>query len=109
MDNLKIAIFSAQSYDKIFLSGANQHYGFELIFFEVNLTLQTAPLASGFTVVSCFVTDKLDQEVLRLLSEQGRKFIALRSAGFNHIHLISCATISTHRSASTSLLSVCCR
>src|SRR5476651_266532 len=85
----KIAIFSAQSFDRKFLTAANKPYGFDLVFFEVSLTSQTAELAKGFTMVSCFVTDKLDAEVLRILSEQGTQFIALRSAGFNNVDLVA--------------------
>ncbi len=84
---MKIAVFSAQSFDRKFLSEANEQHGFDLVFFDVSLNAQTVTLAKGFTVVSCFVIDKLDAEVLRILSEQGTKFIALRSAGFNHVDL----------------------
>lgn len=38
-------------------------------------------------MVSCFVADKLDAEVLNILSRQGTKLIALRSAGFNNVDL----------------------
>lgn len=83
----KTAIFSAQSFDKAFLTNANQNYQYDLTFFESSLNLQTVILADGFIVVSCFVTDKLDAAVLRKLAEQGTQFIALRSAGFNHVDL----------------------
>ncbi len=85
----KVAIFSAQSFDKKFLSAANKPYGFDLVFFEASLTPQTVELAKGFTIVSCFVTDNLNADVLRVLAQQGTKFIALRSAGFNHIDLVA--------------------
>lgn len=84
---MKIAFFSTQSFDKEFLSAANQQHGYELVFLETNLTLQTVTLAQGFIVVSCFVTDKLDAEILRILSAQGTRFITLRSAGFNHVDI----------------------
>lgn len=86
---MKIAIFSSQAFDKYFLTQANQDYGYELVFYDVSLNTQTAILASGFVVVSCFVTDKLDANVLNILSHQGTKLIALRSAGFNHVDLVA--------------------
>lgn len=84
---MKIAVFSSQSFDKHFLEQANQNYGYELTFFDVSLSSKTVALANGFPVVSCFVTDQLDSEILHTLSEQGAKLIALRSAGFNHVDL----------------------
>lgn len=84
---MKTAIFSTCDFDKKFLSSANQPYGYEFTFFEASLNEQTVGLAKGFSAVSCFVTDKLNAEVLRLLSQQGIKFIALRSAGFNNIDM----------------------
>lgn len=84
---MKIAIFSSQPFDKKYLLQANQKYGYEIHFFEANLTPQTVNLASGFPVVSCFVTDKLDAQVIETLSRQGTQLIALRSAGFNHVDL----------------------
>ena len=84
---MKIAIFSSHSFDKDFLTQENQNYGYDLIFFDASLNSQTAALAKGMTVVSCFVTDTLNAVVLEILSNQGTKLIALRSAGFNHVDL----------------------
>ena len=91
---MKIAIFSSQPFDIYFLTQANQDYGYELVFYEVSLNIQTAILASGFVVVSCFVTDQLDAKVLNLLSQQGTQLIALRSAGFNHVDLAAARQLS---------------
>ena len=84
---MKIAVFSSQPFDKRFLTLANQNYGYDLTFFEVELNPKTVALAKGFTVVVCFVTDQLNADVLHSLSEQGVKFIDLRSAGFNHVDM----------------------
>ncbi len=84
---MRIAFFSTQPFDQTVLSAANSTHGFELVFFEANLNAQTAILAKGFKVVSCFVTDQLNKDVLQILSTQGTELVALRSAGFNHVDL----------------------
>ena len=84
---MKIAIFSTHPFDRDYLIAANQTYDYELVFFEERLTSKTAILATGFSVVSCFVTDTLDKAVLEQLANLGVCFLALRSAGFNHVDL----------------------
>ncbi len=84
---MKVAIFSSQSFDRKYLTQANQEYGYDIHFYKTNLTRQTVNLANGFPVVSCFVTDELDAQVIETLCQQGTKLIALRSAGFNHVDL----------------------
>lgn len=51
------------------------------------LNTDTAVLASGGRAVSLFVNDDASEAVLRKLYEVGIRFIALRSAGFNHVAL----------------------
>lgn len=87
---MKIAIFSTQSFEKPFLMTANAAHQHELVFFDHALNEQTVTLATGFTAISCFVTCQLTAPVLKQLAQQGIRFIALRSAGFNHVDL-SCA------------------
>lgn len=84
---MKIAFFSMHQFEKPFLEKANKKYGYELEYFDIHLSQKTALLANEFSVVSCFVTDQLNAEVLKKLADQGTKLIALRSAGFNHIDL----------------------
>lgn len=86
---MKVAVFSTKIFEKPFLTAANQAYQHELVFFEAVLNEQTALLASGFPVVSCFVTDDLSDSVLNLLKKNGTRLIALRSAGFNHVDLVA--------------------
>jgi D-lactate dehydrogenase len=84
---MKIAFFSSHLFERDFLVKSNQEYKYELVFFDESLNTQTVILAKGFEVISCFSTDKLDKEVLKILSQQGTKFISLRSAGFNHVDI----------------------
>jgi D-lactate dehydrogenase len=84
---MKIALFSVQPAEKIYLEQANQHFNYELIYHESHLNTQIATLAQGFTVVSCFVADNLDVKVIELLAKGGTRCIALRCAGFNNVDL----------------------
>jgi D-lactate dehydrogenase len=84
---MRVAIFSTKSYDRQFLTAANQAFGHELVFFEPCLTAETAPLAKGFPVACAFINDRLDAAALQVLAGSGTKLIALRSAGFNNVDL----------------------
>ncbi|WP_293122201.1 2-hydroxyacid dehydrogenase [Microcoleus sp. bin38.metabat.b11b12b14.051] len=83
---MKVAVFSTKSYDRTFLTAANdgQH---ELVFFEPRLNLETSVLAAGFPVVCAFVNDSLDAKTLGAIAQNGVRLLALRSAGFNHVDL----------------------
>lgn len=86
---LRVAVFSSHPYDREFLNQANialsgKH---ELHFFEAKLNQDSAGLAAGYIAVCAFVNDRLGREVLEILAANGTKFVALRSAGFNHVDL----------------------
>jgi D-lactate dehydrogenase len=84
---MKIAVFSAKSYDIEHLSPESEKYGYTSEFFEVPLSRRTAKLATGADVVCAFVNDKLNRDVLTVLSEQNIGLVALRCAGFNNVDL----------------------
>lgn len=84
---MKVALFSVKNFEKPFLTHANRTHQHELNFFDARLTVQTAALAAGYPVVSCFVTDELHKEVLHTLAKHNTKLIALRSAGFNNVDI----------------------
>lgn len=92
----RIDVFSAKPYDRRFMSaalGADEsgvtgvHLPLELVFHEPNLTRRNAELARGAGAICAFVNDDLSSTVLEVLSANGVKLIALRSAGFNHVDL----------------------
>lgn len=91
---MKIAFFSMHQFEKPFLENVNAAYGYELEYFDVNLSPKTASLAKDFPIISCFVTDQLNAETLKILADQGTKLIALRSAGFNHIDLTAAKALN---------------
>jgi D-lactate dehydrogenase len=84
---MKLAFFSAQPYDKEFFTKHNNHYGFELEFFEVALDMQTVSLVQNATAVCVFVNDKITADVIKELKSKGVEIIALRCAGFNNVDL----------------------
>ena len=85
---MKIAFFSAKPYDKIFFEKHNKDLGFQLEFWETHLGPHVVnAIDQGTEVVCVFVNDKLNAEVIKVLSEKGVKVIALRCAGFNNVDL----------------------
>ena len=91
LKNMKIAFFSTQSYDRDYFNRFNTGYTYQ--FFDVLLDENTAELARGNTVVCTFVNDRLTAPVLRILSANGVKLIALRCAGFNNLDLETAAAL----------------
>jgi D-lactate dehydrogenase len=90
---MKIAVFSAKSYDRQFLQAANsdnQHHH-DLVFFEPRLNKETAILAAGFSAVCIFVNDQADAATLQVLSSSGVRLVTLRCAGFNNVDLEAAA------------------
>lgn len=84
---LAVAFFDSHSFEREHFEKANLHFGHKISYFEPRLNAETAKLAFGFPVVCSFANDRLDSKTLMLLKEGGVKFIALRSAGYNHVDL----------------------
>lgn len=84
---MKVAVFSAKPYDRVFLERANQDHRHELVFLETRLNQATVALAAGFAAVCVFVNDELDEPVLQALARGGTRVVALRCAGFNNVDL----------------------
>lgn len=86
---MKVAVFSAKSYDRSFLTAANEAAGrpHEIRFFEAHLLPSTVSLAAGAAAVCPFVNDLVDRPVLDALAAQGTGLVALRGAGFNNVDL----------------------
>lgn len=82
---MKILFFSTQPYDvKSFNALSHTH---EIEYVSCSLTLETVSLAKGFDAICLFVNDHVDEKIAASLMSVGVKYIALRSAGFNHINL----------------------
>ncbi|WP_371813631.1 2-hydroxyacid dehydrogenase [Aquimarina sp. MMG015] len=83
---MKILIYSAKDFEIPFLEKANKDIH-QIKYAPERLTSKTAMMAIGFDVVSIFSADDASSKTLRLLKEFGIKYITLRSAGYDNIHL----------------------
>lgn len=84
---IKIAFFDTKEYDKKLFDEYNKNYDYDITYFKSILNVETAPLTKGFDAVCIFVHDKIDEQTLKILEENGIKLIALRCAGFNNVDL----------------------
>lgn len=84
---MKVAFFDSHRFEQNVFKDENEKSHHEITFFETRLTEQSANLAAGFPCICAFVNDRLDRNTLQILSSNGTKLIALRSAGFNHVDL----------------------
>ncbi len=83
---MKILIYSAKDFEIPFLEKANSDV-YHIKYIPERLTSKTAMLALGFDVISIFSADDASSKVLELLKDFGVKYITLRSAGYDNIHL----------------------
>ena len=84
---MKLAVFSAKSYDRHYLAAASKGPDHEVVFHAVSLSSDTASLAEGADAVCAFVNDTLSAPVLEILHNHGVKAILLRCAGYNNLDL----------------------
>ena len=83
---MNVAIYSTHKFEKDYLEKANNgKHNFKYI--TSALSSETANLAEGCEAVSIFVSDDASAPVLQLFSKIGVRFLALRSAGFNHVDI----------------------
>ncbi len=83
---MKTAVYSAHKFEQEYLFRANQQRH-ELVMLEVALSEDSAHLAMGCTAASIFVSDQASAKVIGKLHELGIRYLALRSAGYNHVDL----------------------
>ncbi len=94
---MKIAIFSAQPYDRRFLdeafAGLAATGTVELAYFSEALGVESVPLAEGCEAICVFVNDRLDAPVLDALVQRGVRAVLLRCAGFNNLDTASASRL----------------
>ena len=88
---MKVAVFSARSYDREFLDAANTTAGHQLSYFDVRLEAKTVPLAVDCEVVCVLTNDTANAVVLKALAAGGVRLVALRCTGFNNVDLEAAA------------------
>lgn len=81
----RIAFFSTKIYDRQSFENSTSEHQFE--FFESRLRTSSLNLVKGFDGVCVFVNDKVDAAVLKGLSDEKVRLVALRCAGFNNVDL----------------------
>lgn len=86
---MRIAVFSAQPYDKLFFEQENSRADYALSYFDLLLNETNVDLCKGFDAVCVFVNDDLSAPVLSRLKALGVRCIALRCAGFNNVDLVA--------------------
>ncbi len=82
---MKAIVYSTKHFEKNHLQKANRDH--DLIFAEFALSAVTAEKANGCEAVVLFTSDMADKKTLELLKKGGVKFIATRSAGYDHIDI----------------------
>lgn len=87
---MKVAVYSARSYDREFLDAANEG-AHELVYLDCALSAATAQLARCAKAVSLFANDHAEAEAIRTFAHLGVRLIALRAAGFNNVDLRAAA------------------
>jgi D-lactate dehydrogenase len=90
---MRVAVFSAENYERKLLDELNADHRHELVYFDTLLGPGTTSLAAGFPAVSVFVNDVVDAHVLKDLAAGGTKLVATRSTGFNQIDVGAAKTL----------------
>ncbi|MGF2413798.1 MAG: 2-hydroxyacid dehydrogenase [Ferruginibacter sp.] len=88
---MKVAVFSAKTYDREYLDKVNNSNTQQLTYFKAALNAGTTNLSIGFDAVCIFVNDTVDKAVIEKLAANGIKIIALRCAGFNNVDIAAAA------------------
>lgn len=83
---MKILIFSAHPYEIPFFEKASLHKH-EVSFTNKKLSLKTTDLAKGHDAIVIFTADDASGDVLNRLQQLGIQYVALRSAGYDHVDL----------------------
>lgn len=85
---MKVGVFSCKPYERAIFESRSANYGFDLVFMESPLNIETVALAEPFDMVCVSVRADISSPVLNALHKFGIKHIALRCVGFNNIDLV---------------------
>ncbi|MBC7933825.1 MAG: 2-hydroxyacid dehydrogenase [Rhizobacter sp.] len=88
---MKVAVFSTKYYEREYLNKANASAGHQLTYFNEPLNNETAVWIKGFGAVCIMLSDKLDDVLIKKLSELNMPLICLRSAGFDSVDINAAA------------------
>lgn len=82
---MQVAVYSIHNFEKNYLETSCGNHTLRLL--QTGLALDTVNLAQGAQAISIFVNDDASAPVLQKLKEIGVQYLALRSAGYNHVDL----------------------
>lgn len=88
---MQVTVYSTHKFERKYLLDHITHHSLHLL--DIRLNKDTAGLAAGSEAVSIFVNDDASAPVLEKLHALGVKYLALRSAGFNHVDLATAAKL----------------
>ena len=88
---MKVFFYSTRSYDRAALQPTSVNH--ELFFTERSLSADTVHLAAGCQAVSLFTSDDASAPVLDKLYSHGIRYVLLRSAGYDHVDLVSARSL----------------
>ena|SRR5690606_18283000 len=83
---MKLLVYSAKDFEIPFLNNANNDRH-KVSYTKDALNSETAIQALGHKAISIFSGDDASSLVLEKLSDMGVRYISLRSAGYNNVHL----------------------
>lgn len=83
---MKTLVYSSHPFEKSFLENVAQPT-IDLTFTDLALNLTSVKLSKGFEAVVLFTADLATSEIIEQLHKNSIKFIALRSAGYDHVDL----------------------
>jgi D-lactate dehydrogenase len=78
--------YSTEQFEIPYLRGKNSE-NFKIKLVRDRLDKETASLSEGSEAIVIFINDQVTEEVLKILKENGVKFIATRSMGLDHIDI----------------------
>jgi D-lactate dehydrogenase len=83
---MKLLVYSAKDFETPFLKDANTD-NYKVTYIKEALDTKTAIKAVGYRAISIFSGDDASSIVLEKLWDLGVRYITLRSAGYNNIHI----------------------
>jgi len=90
---MRVIVFGARPDELQALDKHSKDFGIVLTLEDNNLSINNVHLAKGFDMVSIIGRCNANEEIIKILSSYGIKYIATRSAGYENIDLHWCKTL----------------
>lgn len=87
---MKVIAYAVRDDEKEILETLSKEYGFDIKIVSETLSYKNVDMTKGFEAVTVLGTCIVDKKVIDVLSENGIKVIATRSAGYDKIDLKAC-------------------